>query len=408
MKNVWKMHTMGKRILASFLLMTMLFDTVTANAMTYVVTAKVKKANGAIESKEITLKKAFVVNVKDLPASITFEKSKLTFSPYLEGSVATGIKSVELATLMQTGDFLYDISTVETTSKYKELAEDKKNDILVVDGNEDGIITIDNKSVPTKNATYYYLVTINLMQNDGMEPVLIKSYTAKLSVAVKATLPTVTLQRNTINLDNAFVGKEEANRLILSTGNSYWELDALSDANITIKSGKTDITAKGYFDIAYKDTRFVVSLNNRNAEGLMTVPKGTYKIIIKPTITDNNETDNFVNVPLKEVTLTVKVTSSRPSVKMSTSAKVTAGGEEVILVTTLSNKGKLTQVVANCTNKKPEEAKPVITLDANGNICIEALAGTPKGTYNYTLNFVTKIDGEDILLDAKSFKVTVK
>jgi len=35
MKNVWKMHTMGKRILASFLLMTMLFDTVTANAMTY-------------------------------------------------------------------------------------------------------------------------------------------------------------------------------------------------------------------------------------------------------------------------------------------------------------------------------------------------------------------------------------
>ena len=35
MKCVWKKHTIGKRILALFLLVIMLFDTVTAHAMTY-------------------------------------------------------------------------------------------------------------------------------------------------------------------------------------------------------------------------------------------------------------------------------------------------------------------------------------------------------------------------------------
>ena len=380
---------------------------------TFSVVAYVKNANGEKEIKAGSpLKKAFVVNVRDLPTSITFAKTKLTYSPYIESNVTTTIKSAELEALMETGDYSYVISAEETTSKYKELAVDKKNRILEVSGDEDGVITVDNVDIPTKNETYYYKVTVDFIQNDTGR--VVASYPVKMSVSVKNTLPKASLQMNSISLDNAFVKQEVANKVILSTGTGLWKLDALSDLDIIVKSGKNDITSEGYFDINYDGTGFNVSLNNRDAnEALMTVPKGTYKIEITPKISEKNvEAEEGLKSALKPLTLTVKVTSSRPTVKLVSKVTIKAGDEAKILEPTLKNKGTITAMTVEC--KPPEKATEAdvdgmeVTLLEDGMISLKAEKDILPGSYKFTIIPVTRIDGEEILLAPITITITVK
>lgn len=379
---------------------------------TFIVKVYVKKANGEEDILADTLEKAFVVNVRDLPKNIVLAKTKLTYSPYVESNVTTTIKSAELETLMQTGDYSYVISAEETTSKHKELAEDKKNRILEVSGSADGVITVDNVGIPTKNATYYYKLTVDFIQNDTDR--IVASYPVKMSVSVKNTLPKATLQMSSISLDNAFVKQEVANKVILSTGTGLWKLDALSDVDIIVKSGKKDVTGEGYFDISYDGTGFNVSLNNRDAnERLMTVPKGTYKIIITPNVSEKNaEIEEGLKSPLKPLTLTVKVTSSRPTVKVASKVTVKAGDEAKVLEPVLKNKGTLTAMMVECKPPKKATEEDVagieVTLLEDGMISVKAEKDVLPGSYKFTINPVTRIDGEEILLAPISITVTVK
>ena len=376
----------------------------------------VKNVNGSKDIKAgKTLTKAFVVKVRDLPNSIALTKTALTYSPYLESSVSTTIKSAELAELMNTGDYKYVISVEETNSKYKALAEDKKNQILVVSGDENGagVITVDNKDVPAKNATYYYKLMVDFVQKDTDIP--IKSYTLKLRVSVKNTLPKAALQVNSISLDNAFVSQKVTNKVMLTTGTGFWTLDDLGLEDIVVKSGSKDITEKKYFDIRPDGTGFTISLNNRDVNGeLMTVPKGTYKIVISPKITEKTEEmREALKSSLKAVTLTVKVASSRPTVKLATSVKVKAGDEAKILEPTLKNKGTITKLII-VDRTKPKNATEAdlagveVKLLEDGTISVQAAENVLAGNYTFKIHPVTKIDGEDILLDLKTIKVTVQ
>ena len=374
----------------------------------------VKNVNGNTDIEADTLTKAFVVNVRDLPKSITFAKTKLTYSPYIESKVTTTIKSAELEELLKTSDeYYYAISVEETNSKYKALEEDKKNDILIVTGNEDGVITVDNSGLPAKNTTYYYLVTVNLMQEGRIDAVT--SYNVKFSVAVKNTLPKTILQANSINLDNAFVGQQVTNKVMLTTGTGLWTLDALSKADVIIKNGKKDVTGEGYFDINYNGTEFTISLKNKKEDGsLMTVPKGTYKVIITPHVSEKNvPVDDVMKAELKEVTLTVKVTSSRPTVKLASKVTVKVGEEEKVLKPSLKNNGTLSALTVVCSSfPKKATAEDVAGIEVklleDGTIGLKVEEGVLAGSYKFTLSPVTIIDGKEILLDAKMLTVTVK
>ena len=371
----------------------------------------VRNVNGDEDIKAGTLKSAFVVNVRDLPKSISLVKTGLTYSPYIESSVATSIKSAELEALMKTGKYRYSITAEETKSNYKTVLEEE-NGIIQLSFDEKGNITVDNVGLPTKNATYYYKLTVDFGRIDGTGETF--SYPAKLKVSVKNTLPKAALQAGSISLDNAFVNQKVTNKVVLTTGTGLWNLDALSDADIVVKSGKKNVTDAGYFDITYSGTGFTVSLNNRDTNGkLMTVPKGTYKIEITPKITEKKEEMNdALKSALKVVTLTVKVASNRPTVKLASSVKVEAGGEAGLLVPTLKNKGTLTDLII-LDRKLPkratkEDLEGIEVKLEDGVISVKAAENVFAGTYTFKIQPVTKIDGEDILLDAKTIKITVK
>ena len=371
----------------------------------------VRNKNGSENIDAGTLKSAFVVNVKAaLPGSISLAKTSLNFSPYMEGSVSTTIKSAELEALMKTGDYQYSITATETKSNYKTVLEEE-NGIIQVSGDANGRITVDNKGLPTKNATYYYKLAVEFRRIDGtIEPL---KYTAKLKVSVKNTLPKAVLQMNTVSLNNAFVNQEVTNRVILKTGTGLWTLDALDAEDIVVMSGKNDITDKGYFAIERVGTQFSISLNNMREDGtLITAPKGTYKVILTPHITER-VADTKLQSALKALTLTVKVVSSRPTVTVNPSTvKVDAGNAEAVKAkVTLSNKGSLTSITAECT-KLPKNVKDAVGIEVSlldsGTIGVKADEMAAGGTYTYKIYPVTMIDGKEILLDAVTMKVTVK
>lgn len=373
---------------------------------TYAVTAKVVKANGAVESKEVKLNKAFVVNVRELPKSITFAKTKLDFSPYMEGKVTTTVKSTELAALIETGNYYYDITAVEMNSKYKEAVTE--NGIVVVSGNRDGVITVDNIGLPNQNANYYYLVTVKLMHKNSLDAVA--TYDVKFSISVKNTLPKAILQMNSISLDNAFVRQKITDTVILTNGTGLWKLDTLTDVNIKVLNGKKDVTSDKYFNITYDENRFTVSINSRREDGtLMTVPKGTYKIEIVPTVSER-VINGVKKKELSKIALNVKVTSSRPTVKLTSKVTISPGGEEQMITPTLKNNGKLIGITVICT-AKPKDAKAgaiAITVLEDGKISIMAGADAVTGTYKFAIHPVTQMDGEDILLDTVNMSVVVK
>ena len=345
-----------------------------------------------------------------MPTSVTLAKTKLSFSPYVESQVSTTVKSPELAALMLTGDFQYRISTVETNSKYKAL-ESGQNEMIEVRGLENGTIIVDNKDVPAKNTTYYYLVNVTLMQNGNP----VKEYApVKLSVTVKNTLPKAKLQMSSISLDNAFIKQSVTNQVILTTGTGLWNVDALKDVNVKVMSGKKDVTSEKYFNIVYDGTKFTVSLNGKKTDNatLQAVKKGTYKIIITPDISSKGS--RVISSKLAPLTLTVKVISSRPTVKVAAKATVIAGGEAVALTPTLKNNGTLTRFeCTECTSKPKKSTSEDTTgikfdVDSNGNILISAAENVMAGTYKYTLEPVTIIDGEEIVLDPIKISVIVK
>lgn len=379
----------------------------------YNVTVKVKKANGVVDTKEYTLKNAFVATVCDLPKSIQLEKSKLTFSPNIASSIATNVKSAELKELVNSGEFYYDISVVETNKKYVELEEDLKNDVLSVYGTNGGSIVVNpGSSVATKNATYYYLVTVNLNKYDENYETgeTVETYTAKLSVAVKNTLPKAKLQMSSISLDNAFVNQGVTNSVILTTGTAFWSLADLNADNIVIKSGNKDVTEAGYFNVICEGSNLRVFLNNEKDGQLMTVPKGTYKLIVTPTISGK---DDSRETTIASLTVTVKVTSSRPTVKVTSKVTVKVGGDDVILKPTLKNNGKITALqITKITkpSKATEQDVNGIILDIleDGSISVHANENVMAGTYKYTINPVTKIDDMDIVLDKVTVSVVVK
>ena len=381
-----------------------------AGKNTYVITAKVKKANGVVEEKEVTLNKAFVVKVKELPTSIKLAKKKLTFSPCVESKVYTTINSPELASLMKTSDFTYKITTVETNSKYKDLAAELKNNILAVTGSTDGIITVDNTGYVTKNTTFYYLVTVELMQKGKQGAVA--TYTDKLSVAVKNTLPKTELQLKSINLDNAFVIQNATSRVMLTTGSGLWTIDALTNADIVIKNGNKDVTNEGFFNVTYDGSRFTIGLNNKKADGtLITVPKGSYKLEIIPKVSERN---GDKDATLAKLTLTVKVVSSRPTIKMASKVTVKAGQATQYIESTLKNNGTLTEATICTCIKRPAKADDTdvagveVKVMSDGNISVKAEAGVIVGFYTFTINPITVIDGKEFLLDTKKLTVVVK
>ncbi len=372
----------------------------------------VRNVNGDEDIKAGTLNSAFIVNVRELPKSISLVKTGLTYSPYIESSVATSIKSAELEALMKTGKYQYSITAEETKSNYKTVLEEE-NDIIQLSFDEKGNITVDNVGLPTKNASYYYKLTVDFSRIDGTGETF--SYPAKLKVSVKNTLPKAALQAGSISLDNAFVSQKVTNKVMLTTGTGLWNLDALSDTDIVIKSGNKKVTDAGYFNIIYDGTGFTVSLNNRDVNGkLMTVPKGNYKIEITPKITEKKEEMNdALKSSLKAVTLTVKVASSIPTVKLAASVKVKADGEAKILEPTLKNKGMFTSISVECTTK-PKKATESdldgieVKLLEDGTISVKAAENVLAGNYIFKIQPVTKIDGEDILLDMKKITVTVQ
>ena len=289
-----------------------------------------------------------------------------------------------------------------------------ENGIIKVTGDENGngIITVDNKALPEKNATYYYSVAVRFVEKAKVEdPNAGFNYTAKLKVSVKNTVPQAALQMSSVTLNNAFVNQEVTNKVILKTGTGLWTLDDLKAENIKVMSGKNDVTDAGYFTIERVGKQFTISLNNMTEDGkFITAPKGTYKVVITPDLT---EKDGSVKADdkVKELTFTVKVNSSRPTVKVASSVKVNAGGETVKLLVTLSNKGSLTSMTAECTklpkNVANADGIEVILLD-DVTIGVKAGENVVPGTYTFKINPVTIIDGEEILLDAKTIKVTVK
>lgn len=381
----------------------------------YTVTAKVVKANGVIDTKQYTLKNAFVVNVCDLPKSIQLAKSKLTFSPNIADNVTTSVKSTELNELVESGEFFYDISVKETNKKYVELEDELKNSVLDVGGTPTGNIVVNpGSSAARKNATYYYLVTVNLSKYDENYEMgeVVKTYTTKLSVAVKNTKPKAKLQLTSISLDNAFVKQSVTNEVMLTTGTAYWNLKPLT--NVKVMCGSKNVTDKEYFNIAYDEEspKFTVSLNNQYDDGtLMTVAKGTYKIVITPEIISESYEEKEIDIA--PITLTVKVTSSRPTVKVASKATVKAGGDEVILTPTLKNNGKITSLLVTKITKPrkaTEDDLMGIWLDVleDGSISVYAEDYVLPGTYKYTINPVTVIDDMDIVLDKVTISVVVK
>lgn len=376
---------------------------------TYAVAVKVRKANGVLDTKVFKLNKAFIVTVCELPKSVKLEKTKLTFSPYLEDVVTTNIKSTELDELLASGNYKYNISIEETDSKYRVLTKEQKNNVLRVYGTEWGTIIVDNgESLPTINKTYYYMATVNFMEYGKDEP--LKTYTLKLSVPVKNTLPKAKLQMSSVTLDNAFVNQEVSNNVILTSGTGLWSLKELSSDNIVIKSGKNDVTDKGYFEVTYEGSRIKVSLNNEKDGTLITVPKGTYKLIITPDIIERYGDKESSIAP---ITMTIKVNSSKPTIKMAAKATVKVGDEAVIIKPELKNNGKFIDMKAICT-KRPAKADDadvegiIVELLEDGAISIKAEAGVIAGSYTFAITPVIRIDGAEILLDNKNITVAVK
>ena len=215
---------------------------------------------------------------------------------------------------------------------------------------------------------------------------------------------------NSITLDNAFVNQEVSNNVILTTGTGLWSLKELSSENIVIKSGKNDITDKGYFEVTYDGSRVKVSLNNEKNGTLITVPKGTYKIIIKPEVMEKGGNKEL---PIAPITMTIKVNSSKPTIKMAAKATVKVGGEKVIIKPELKNNGKFIDMKAICA-KRPAKADDadvegiIVELLEDGSISIKAEAGVIEGSYTFAITPVIRIDGAEILLDNKNITVTVK
>ena len=108
-----------------------------------------------------------------MPKTLQLTKTKLTFSPNVEQSVSTAIKNKELNDVIGFGRTYYDTSIVETDKRYAELAEELKNDVIsVCSADDESIIVKPGSSVATKNATYYYLVRVNI--NDFNDRTLYK------------------------------------------------------------------------------------------------------------------------------------------------------------------------------------------------------------------------------------------
>ena len=211
-------------------------------------------------------------------------------------------------------------------------------------------------------------------------------------------------------MDNAFVNQGVTNSVILTTGTAFWSLADLNADNIVIKSGNKDVTEAGYFNVICEGSNLRVFLNNEKDGQLMTVPKGTYKLIVTPTISGK---DDSRETTIASLTVTVKVTSSRPTVKVTSKVTVKVGGDDVILKPTLKNNGKITALqITKITkpSKATEQDVNGIILDIleDGSISVHANENVMAGTYKYTINPVTKIDDMDIVLDKVTVSVVVK
>ncbi len=387
------------------------------------------KYNGGSEDILVgTIKDAVAVNVKALPKSITYTSNKLTFNPYLEESVVTSVKDAELLALMESSNdgysFGYDISVVETTNKYKTLADDKKNDILTVTGNADGSIKVTAAKLPEKKATYYYSATVKFNQLAGEEVTTVKEYTFNFQVTVNATKPTAGLVKTTTELNNAYLGATTSTKVVLNTGSDLWTLADHMKWTVSIKSGNKDVTDAGYFSIALKQygdgsytNEVLFALGGCDAEDatkLFSVPAGTYKISVAPKATNGEDI-----IDLAPVTITMKVVSSRPTVTYK-ATKLTVNTYSNELVTTklaLKNGGTFVASDASegasmitCT-KLPKGVTSAdgitVKLAADGTLSAVATRDAKSGTYTYAVTPVTVIGGYYVALDTKNISVVV-
>ncbi|MBQ8279921.1 MAG: hypothetical protein IJZ23_08800 [Roseburia sp.] len=377
---------------------------VTKGSNKYDITVYAKRYGSETPIAIGTVKNAVTVNVKTLPASLKTTNAKLKFNPYTQNSVSVEVNDAELKALIESGNYSYAVSMIETDKSYKMSIG--QNEVLAYSGTgdgKDGTITFTAKSLPTEKATYYYQATYVLHKNDDTS--LYKTYTVNMSVAVDNTKPVAQVDKKSISLNNAALDQGVAVHTSLKTGADVWTPTA-SGWDYTIIDGKKN-NVTDLFEVYVADGRIEVFLRPTDETGkVISVPKGNYTLTVTPQVTDGTNT-----IELADLKITIKVVSSKPAyVKNSVSVTVNTWSNDVVeSKVALKNGGTFEGTVTGVPTKFPNGAdtsKVTVKLAADGTLTAVATRDAMAGSYTYEVTPVTKINGWNVMLDP--LKVSVK
>ena len=393
----------------------------------YSATVYVKDANGC-EVLAGTLSKAITVQLKSLPTSVSLTSAKVNYAPYLSENATVSVNNAELASLIESGRYVYEITAQETTNRYKPIEDE--NGVIALGTGNDGEIIISASQLPEKNASYYYLLTINFKKSDPAEGDFIKQYTAKLQVNVQGTKPAAAFQAATVDLNSTYVNRTAGNAVTLTSGSDLWKLDKFEDWDIQVTtSKKKDVTELKYFTIdgigsntdadaegEGADGSFTIKTNNTDKDGkYIYVPNDTYKVIVTPKA---SAIFGDAEIELAPITLSVKVTSNRPTVRYSaTSVKVNTYTNAPAEITMgLSNGGNFEPSYITCTSApknvdvdslNSNDPTVHVALDEDGFLTAYADRDAVAGAYKFNVQPVTNVNGTMVVLDSKVITVTV-
>lgn len=358
----------------------------------------------AISTTKLTLDKNYIYSTAD--ANLQFDES-------------------QIKTIYGGSYWMVDYDTEKTLKSLtlvkapKGVTEDNSNVLLTMDYNT---ITAAVKNEGAVAGEYKYSLTpyihVGAWIDDEEKDIIMALAPVTFSVQVTDSLPTATLDKTSVALDN----NDMSLRTLISwnvKGNYQW-----------IEGGTVEAAQQTGAPLVYLEGDTV-----RVQAGEDTL-KGTYKFTITPsvvldTITTEEEGETKNQRELKPVVLTVKVNSTRPTLKLEKSSLTAYSyypgfddGENFYTpaeagtgVETSNGYGiKDIQVVAADKNSEAIQNDPAqaisfsMGIDSEGYIQVfNAIptTKTPKGAYNYLV--YAKIDGDEngVALEPVKLKVTV-
>lgn len=197
--------------------------------------------------------------------------------------------------------------------------------------------------------------------------------TVSYKINVNKTLPTATLSDKTLTLNNNYPS------YFMSTGISCSE---------EITSIDFDFEQNSNFVLSYAEGKIVVEFNCR-FNGSFPVPPAAGKYTIKATPYIRGTSETGTGVPLKDVTLTVNVVNTKPTVKASTTMKLNTNftaHEASTAVTTNQDNIKVYDFTEFKATKNTDEAQKIRVWFENGEVKAEFTdpKNLPKaGTYTF-------------------------